>query len=363
MAKSIAAVAIKEEPSPRITNDRRQAKVSTKETDSEASIEEKQPIINQTESDSTDESERTLPRSTPSSATSNIGSKRLSTVSTQGLAQSMKGVTPKTTSPSITIQLQCSRQASTSATCLAATSHLGGPTTERTQEPARKRPSLAQVKTSSKSVPVSRGQRASVSNPTKTQSRSHQARYQPYNGFPGPSKHRHMTTTHNAHHLPKTLSNAPTYRHNPLQQTQSVSRPITFSGSSSGLSGLSSEIPWHAANNTSGMQHYGAVYTDGADPNAFLTPYPLDLTSSFGSEYSDNSSGGGLSMSSTMGCSQSQMQANQQAIDAEYRQEYPTWMTSNFDALSIQPGPSKYLFPADHQMGIGTNYYGQEYHQ
>lgn len=364
VAKSIAAVAIKEELSPRITKDKRPAKITDKETHSKESIEGKQRILGQMDFESTDETEPTGSRSTPSSTVastvSNFGSKRLSTKSVQQPAQTLKGVTPKIGSPPASIQGQCGRQAPTSRTnkaSLATTTQFGGLPIERMQEPARKRASIAHAKASSKPLPMPTGQRTSVSNQTKSQSRSHSARFQPYSGFRGTSEHRQMRTTHGNHHLPMTLSNTPAFRHNQFQQAEAVPRQGTFSGSSSGFFGL----PWQTANDASSMQHYDSVFTDGADPNAFLTTYPSDSTSSFGSDYFENSVGAGLSLSDTMEAPQSQMQAYQQALPTNIQQQYTTCIASNFDALSIQPDP-KYMFSSDYQMGMGTYPYSQEHH-
>lgn len=71
-------------------------------------------------------------------------------------------------------------------------------------------------------------------------------------------------------------------------------------------------------------------------------------------------------MNNLRGLSQSQVQAHQQAMDMGFRQQYPTYITSNFGNLSIEPGASDQspLFPADYSVGMESKFvnYSQEPH-
>lgn len=359
--KAITVTPIKDEPSQRVADSKHSAKAPTADMGLEAAI-EGDPVPTQMDTDSIEETKPTL---------SSVPSECLSLQHKQEAAQYNGDGLPKTESPSF-VSVQRQRHFPSSipqeeGPWHTTTDQFGGLPVEYSPRSSRKRGLLAHTRPSSfKPVLMSRGQRAPVPYQGGISSRYSPTESQLRNGILSPSEHREMSVAHNTGQQPRTLSNAPAY---PLSSTRRLvaPKPMSFSGSSSGFAGLPSDYLWQASSDHSNARQLGSsgpIYTDGADPNALLTPYPSDVTSSFGSDDSDSTLGGGLQMNNLSGLSGPQVQADRQALDAEFRQYYPTYLTSNFSALSVEPGPSDHapLFPFDYSTGVECRFtpYSQE---
>ena len=130
-----------------------------------------------------------------------------------------------------------------------------------------------------------------------------------------------------------------------------------FSGSSSGVVGLTSKgltpsSQWQNTTELSRMRQFGAmpmnghcqVYNERADPNAILTSCPSDVTSSFSSDHSGHSLSNELHISGlTQGVQSLYMPSNPGTVIPQLRNEFPTYLSTSFDTLPVQPGTQGYL--------------------
>lgn len=338
--KATVGTLVKDEPSQRVAESKRTAQMPSDDLDLRLPITDEDLIGTQIDLNSAEDTKPVVLESTSASTASSIASEPVGLRPTQSWAPpSQSGITETGSASFVSVQRQWSPQSSFSRKRNLAhgpTSQSGGLPIERLRYPSRKL-----------------GMNAHTKSVRSTEN-------QPQDGVRGPSQHPPATLSHSLPQQAHTPSYAGTYLpghpRRPAHPT-----PMSFSGSSSGLAGLPAENSWLTNSNLPSARQFGmtgSIYTDGADPNALLTSYPSDITSSFGSDYSDNSFGSGLQVNSLNDTSQPQIQANQQVMDAQFRQQYPTYLTSNFNTLSIQPGPSDYSssFPVDYSMGLETKF-------
>lgn len=369
--KAIISTPIKDEPSQRVADSKRSAIAPTADMGFEVLIEDEDLVSAQMDIDSAEETEPAVPESTPASTVSSVASECLRSPLKQEGAQYNGNGVPKTEYPSfVSVQRQRKCQSSfqqKESPWNATAGQFGGLPAEPIQKPFLKRGSTTHTRLpSSNPISMSAGHRASVPYQGEISSRYPSTGNQTYNGVFGPSEHRHINFAQSTGQQPRTLSNTSVY---PLNSTRRsvASKPMSFSGSSSGFAGLPSKDLWQISSDHSNGRQIGmsgSIYTDNADPDAFLTSCPSDVTSSFGSENSNKSFESGLQINNPGGSLLPQVQPNQQALDAEFRQYYPTYLTSNFDALSFEPGASDHtpLFPTDYSAGVESKFapYSQE---
>jgi len=371
ISKTITATPIKDEPSQGVTDGPRSAKAPTADMKTEKLIEEEDSIATQMEVDTTDETKSTVPECTPASTVSCVASDgRSLQPKPKAPHHNETGVLTIESPSCLSVQRQRSGKSSLPSEEISwhsSTDHLGGLPLERIQHPSRKRESVAHTRPySNKPTLIAGGLAASVPYQGESSTCYTLTENQLRNEYLHPGEHCQMNVAHIPGQQPRTLS------HPFVHPLSSPRRPVapksmSFSGSSSGFAGLPSECMWQNTSENSSAQQYGIsgpIYTDGADPNAPLPSYPPDVTSSFGSDYSDNSLGSGLQMNDLSGPTYSQVQANQRALDAEFRRYYPTYLTSNFNALSVEPGHFDHtpLLPTDYSVGAESrfNTYNQE---
>lgn len=120
-------------------------------------------------------------------------------------------------------------------------------------------------------------------------------------------------------------------------------KPMTFLGSSSGLAGLPLDNTWQTAGNLWTAQEHnmnGPVLNTRAGPEATFPSYPSDVDRSFGSDFAntDSSAGSGLPSATWGEPLQTYPSQNQQALEAQYQQQYRTYLPSSLNTLSLEPG-------------------------
>lgn len=183
----------------------------------------------------------------------------------------------------------------------------------------------------------------------------------PYATLPGRNGRYQVKVPHRSRRPPTTPHNTPSDMLSP--HAPSVpSNPMTFSGSSSGVSGLAPINPWQSTIETSNTRQIacaiGQVYNEGADPNALLTSYPSDITSSFGSDFSDSSFGSGLQMSGLSEPFQPNVTSSYEVVDRDLQEQYSTYVSSIFGTLSVQPGSQGYpsMYPQESTMSAENKF-------
>ena len=115
-------------------------------------------------------------------------------------------------------------------------------------------------------------------------------------------------------------------------------RPMTFSGSSSGLAGLPTDQPWPTTSKYWSNQRYdidGSALNGSADPESLFLSYPSDVNGSFGSDLSDNYFEGGLGVDNRSEPFQTFLSSSEQALEAEFQRNYQTFLPSTLDTMSM----------------------------
>lgn len=323
------------------------------------------PVAAQMNLDSDDdETELIMPGSTISTP-SNEDFGGASIQATQSNAQSTKPLIETTETTSLVpIQRKRSRQRNTTShpqqrsLSQATASSIGGLPFEPMPQIPQKRASISHAgANASYSTPMSREQGSPLSHQGVNAQRQSLTEGQDYNeALLRRIGHREMRVPHRTRQDPEAPCNTPMFPLSPPRRPVAP-KPTAFSGSSSGLAGLPSDNSWQDTNNLWNSHQsgsYGSIYDVDVDAGAILPSLPSDVTSSFGSDFSDSSFGIGFERRNWGEATQPCVSGDSQALNEELRQRFPTYLSSGFNALSVDPGPQGYnpLFPPNLSVGM-----------
>ena len=149
--------------------------------------------------------------------------------------------------------------------------------------------------------------------------------------------HQMKSSQHAFHSVKSPYTSTPTIK--PSRQAPAC-RPMTFSGSSSGLAGLPPDRSWLNTSNPWANHLYtfgGSALNGSNDPGSPSPSYALDVNASCGNGLSDIyfGGGGGFSMDTRTEPFQSFASPTEHAFDANFQQQYETFLPSVFDHMSV----------------------------
>ena len=157
------------------------------------------------------------------------------------------------------------------------------------------------------------------------------------------------------------------YKHNaPSTSTHSVNpighsiacKPMTFSGSSSGLAGLPSDFSWQITNDPWTARHHEVNHPSLAgdvDTGAHLAPYTSDIDDSGGGDFSESYFGNEYQTNPWRQPVQEYSSANTKSLEADLQKQYLMYLPSNLKNFCLEPGDQRSLGVFPPVPSMGTN--------
>lgn len=158
--------------------------------------------------------------------------------------------------------------------------------------------------------------------------------------------------------------------HNPFTSTNPVNNyrqtvaplPTDFSGSSSGLAGLSSDDSWQTSSDLWTAQPYewnGPAWLDYTDSGNSFPAYSSDATTSFGSNFAENPAENGHQMFPWSEPLQAYQSQDRQGVEAELQQQNLSYLPLGLNTLSMESGHSddSAMLQSGSLMGTESKYF------